>query len=172
MGWASAILGCVLVFALLVVWLWRWATKHEEMLQQAWGRFLRHPSVSALRCRIAPQIAFVQVRLAPQTYLGLQLTVGAILLIGASWLFGGIAEDVANSDPLTDIDLQVAQWFHAHSAVLVTRAMLILTHLHDPLPVTLYVALIAAYLACKRNWYWLIGVGLTVPLGMLLNVLM
>ncbi|MBC7704741.1 MAG: bifunctional DedA family/phosphatase PAP2 family protein [Rhodoferax sp.] len=171
-GRASAILGGLLVFALLLVWLWRWATRHEDMLKQARGRFSRRPSVSALRRRFAPQVAFVKARLAPQSYLGLQLTVGAILLIGASWLFGGIAEDVVHGDPLTVIDLQVAQWFHAHSTARVTQAMLILTHLHDPLPVTLYVVLLAAYLAWRHNWYWLIGVGLTVPLGMLLNVSM
>ena len=171
-GRASAILGGLLVFALLLVWLWRWATRHEDMLKQAWGRFFRRPRVNVLRRRFAPQIAFVQARLAPQSYLGLQLTVGAILLIGASWLFGGIAEDVVHGDPLTVIDLQVALWFHAHATALVIQAMLILTHLHDPLPVTLYVVLLAAYLAWRHNWYWLIGVGLTVPLGMLLNVLM
>lgn len=102
----------------------------------------------------------------------MQLTAGATLLIGASWLFGGIAEDVVTGDPLTVIDLQVAQWFHAHSTALMTQIMLILTHIHGTVAVTLYVALLAAYLAWRRNWYWLIGVGLTVPLGMLLNVLM
>ena len=171
-GRASAILGGLVVFVLVVVWLWRWAAKHEDMIQQVWGRFLGRPGVSALRRHFAPQIAFVQARLAPQSYLGLQLTAGAMLMIGASWLFGGIAEDVVTGDPLTVIDLQVAQWFHARSTALVTQAMLIFTHLHDPLPITLYVALIAAYLAWRRNWYWLIGVGLAVPLGMLLNVLM
>ena len=58
----------------------------------------------------------------------MQLTVGAIVLIGASWLFGGIAEDVVSGDPPTIIDLQVAQWFHNHSTALMTQAMLILTH--------------------------------------------
>ena len=171
-GRASAILGGLLAFAVLVVWLWRWAVKHEHMILQAWGRFLGRPGVSALRRRSAPQIAFVQARLAPQSYLGLQLTAGAMLLIGASWLFGGIAEDVLTGDRLTVIDLQVAQWFHAHSTALVTQVMVIFTHLHGPWPVTLYVALIAFYLAWRRNWYWLIAVGLTVPLGMVLNILM
>jgi len=35
--------------------------------------------------------AFIQARLSPHSYLGLQLTLGALILIGASWLFGGIA---------------------------------------------------------------------------------
>ena len=103
------------------------------------------------RKRFAPQIAFVQARLAPERFLGLQLTAGATLLIGASWLFGGIAEDVVSGDHLTVIDVQLTQWFHAHSTAPVTQAMLIFTHLHDPLPVTLYVVVLAVYLAWRRN---------------------
>ena len=37
-------------------------------------------------------------------YLGLQLTAGALALIGATWLFGGVAEDVGHSDPLILVD--------------------------------------------------------------------
>ena len=43
-------------------------------------------------------------RFSPQGYLGLHLTIGVLLLIGASWLFGGIAEDVMTGDPLTVTD--------------------------------------------------------------------
>ena len=171
-GRASAIFGGLLGFALLLVWLWRWATRHEDTVRQAWIRFLQRPGISALRHRFAPQIAFVQARLSPKSYLGLQLTVGAIVLMGASWLFGGIAEDVVSGDPLTVIDLQVAQWFHAHSTALMTQVMLIVTHIHGPLPVMLALVLIAAYLAWKRDWYWLLCMSFTVPFGMLLNVFM
>ena len=38
-------------------------------------------------------------------YLGLQLTAGALALIGATWLFGGVAEDVVHGDPLILIDV-------------------------------------------------------------------
>lgn len=116
--------------------------------------------------------AFIQARLSPDGYLGLQLTTGALILIGASWLFGGIAEDVVTGDPLTIVDWRVAQWFHAHSTPLLTQAMLAVTHLHDPIPVTVAVVLIAVYLAWKKNWYWLVCLGATVPFGMLLNVFM
>lgn len=171
-GEASALVGGIVVFALLLAWLWRWAARHEAEIQQAWRGFLQRPCVSGLRRRLAPQIAFVQARLSPQSYLGLQLTVGAVVLIGASWLFGGIAEDVMTGDPLTLVDLRVAQWFHAHSAEPLTRVMLAVTHLHDPLPITLAVIVMAACLAWTRNWYWLLCVGMTVPFGMLLNVIM
>jgi membrane-associated phospholipid phosphatase len=171
-GQAGAILGGLLIALLLVAWLGRWATRHEVAVRQAGSRFLQRPRVSALRQRFAPQISFLQARFSPTGYLGLQLTAGAAVLLGASWLFGGIAEDVMSGDPITVIDVQVSQWFHAHAHPLLTRAMLVVTHLHGPAAVMLAVALIAAYLAWKRNWYWLLCVGLTVPSGMLLNIAM
>ena len=171
-GRASAIVGGLLLVALLVAWLWRWVTRHEATIRQAGSRFLQRPRVSALRQRFAPQISFLQARFSPTSYLGLQLTAGAVVLTGASWLFGGIAEDVVTGDPLTVIDVQVSQWFHAHAHPLLTQVMLIVTHLHGPAAVTLAVVLIAAYLAWKRNWYWLLCIGLTVPSGMLLNIAM
>jgi undecaprenyl-diphosphatase len=103
-------------------------------------------------------------------YLGLQLTTGALILLGAGWLFGGIAEDVATGGLLTVVDARVAQWFHAHSSPFLTQAMLEVTHLHGTIPVTAAVVLIAVYLAWRRNWYWLVSLGVTVPFGMLLNV--
>ncbi|NMM13878.1 MAG: phosphatase PAP2 family protein [Rhodoferax sp.] len=171
-GRASAIIGAILVFALLLVWLWRWAVRHESFIRHGWGRFLQRPRIHALRVRFRPQIAFVQARLSPQSYLGLQLTTGALILIGASWLFGGIAEDVVSGDPLTLVDLRVAQWFHEHATPLLTQTMRVVTNIHSTLPMTTAVVLIAAYLAWKKNWYWLICVTITVPFGMLLNVLM
>jgi membrane protein DedA with SNARE-associated domain/membrane-associated phospholipid phosphatase len=171
-GRASAIFGGLLGFALLLLWLWRWLSRHEDAVRHAWIRFLQRPGVSALRHRFAPQIAFVQARLSPTSYLGLQLTLGAIALMGASWLFGGIAEDVVSGDPLTVIDQQVAQWFHAHATAPMTQVMLALTNSLGPLPVMLAAVLIAVWLAWKRDWYWLLCVSFTVPFGMLLNVFM
>lgn len=171
-GRASAIVGGLLMFALLVAWLWRWVTGHEDAIKQAWRRFVQRPQVTALRQRFASEISFVQDRFEPTSYLGLQLTAGALMLVGASWLFGGIAEDVVNGDPLTLIDVQVSQWFHAHSAPLITQAMLIVTHIHGPVAISLALVLMAAYLTWKRNWYWLLCIGVTVPSGMLLNVVM
>jgi membrane protein DedA with SNARE-associated domain/membrane-associated phospholipid phosphatase len=171
-GRASALLGGILVVALLLVWLGRWAAHHEAAIKRAWNRFLQRPRIHALRVRFSPQIAFMQARLSPRSYLGLQLTTGAGILIGASWLFGGIAQDVVSGDPLTVVDWQVAQWFHAHATPRVTQAMLAITHIHEPIAITAAAVLIAVYLAWRRNWYWLICLGVTLPSGMLLNVLM
>jgi membrane-associated phospholipid phosphatase len=128
--------------------------------------------IRALSLRFAPQLAFIQARLTPGGKLGLELTLGALVMIGASWLFGGIAEDVVHGDPLTLLDVQIARWFHEHATPQVTKVMLIITHAHDPGVVVAAVLLLGGWLAFKRNWYWLIRLVLAVPMGMLLNVLM
>ena len=47
--------------------------------------YLRGPGMLALRVRYAGPIAFVRARLSPQGYLGLQLTLGALVLVAFSW---------------------------------------------------------------------------------------
>jgi hypothetical protein len=43
-----------------------------------------------------------------KSYPGLQLASGAPIIIGATWLFGIVAEDVVTGDRLTVIDTEVA----------------------------------------------------------------
>jgi len=93
-------------------------------------------------------------------------------LIGASWLFGGIAEDVLAGDPLTVIDVRVAEWFHTRAIPVLTQCMLVITNLQGPTGISILMVLAVAYLAWKRDWYWLLCLMVTVPSGMLLNVLM
>lgn len=114
----------------------------------------------------------LSARLSPHGYLGLQLTVGALALTGFAWLFGGIAEDVVNGDPLTVLDVQLAQWFNGQATPAFTRAMRLVSDLNDVLAVSLMTALAAAVLAWRRAWSWLLVLMLTVPGGMLINVLM
>lgn len=128
--------------------------------------------IAVVTRRYSRQIAFVRARLSPDSYLGLQLTVGALVLTGFSWLFGGIAQDVVYGDPLTIVDQQVAAWFHGHAVPALTQALLVITYLHGVVAIAGYVALVAATLAWKRAWYWLLVLGLAVPGGMLVNVLM
>ncbi len=80
-------------------------------LKQRWQDLLAHPRVVALRRRFPVQLEFLQARLSPEGYLGLHLTIGTLVLIGAAWLFGGIAEDVVTGDPLTIVAKQLAVWF-------------------------------------------------------------
>ena len=99
------------------------------------------------------------------------MTAGAFVLFGASWLFGGISEDVLTGDPLTAVDLAVAAWFHAHATPLMTEGMLAVSNFHSVAAVSAYVVVLALYLLWKRDWRWLGCVGAIVPGGMLLNVM-
>lgn len=116
--------------------------------------------------------AFVRRRLSRGSYLGFSLTLGATILVAAAWLFGGIAEDVVTSDPLTVLDEQVAEWFHARSTPGLTNVMLAISDAHDVIGITIMASTLALWLLYKRNWYWLLALALTVPGGMLLNVAM
>ncbi|TKR55761.1 phosphatase PAP2 family protein [Allopusillimonas ginsengisoli] len=171
-GQASAILGGIFAFAVGLVWLWRWAMRHEAALRSTWSRFLARPRVTALRRRFEPQLAFIRARLSPNGYLGLRLSAGAVILIATSWLFGGIAEDVITGDPITIVDAHIAQWLHAHTSPSLTYVMRMVSLLHNTTSIIIMTVIFAAILIAKRHWYWLLNLVLAVPGGMLLNVLM
>jgi membrane protein DedA with SNARE-associated domain/membrane-associated phospholipid phosphatase len=59
--------------------------------------------------------SFVARRFAATEYLGLHLTIGLGLSLGALWLFGGIAEDIIHHDPLVQFDLTIANVIYRHA---------------------------------------------------------
>ncbi len=101
-GVASKIIGGALLLAIALVWLWRWLGRHEDYVKRRWQAIAAHPRMMALRRRFSLQLEFLFERLSPQGYLGLHLKIGILLIIGASWLFGGIAEDVVAGAPRQD----------------------------------------------------------------------
>ena len=119
-----------------------------------------------------PFNAFIEARLPPNNYFWLRFTFGILMLIGASWVFVGIAEDVVSGDPLTLVDTQLAAWFHTHSTPLITQSMLIISGLQGTLGMSIYALLFGIFLMRTKQCYWLLTLILTVPGGMLLNVLM
>jgi undecaprenyl-diphosphatase len=141
-------------------------------MNQKLARWLVRPRVLAFRRRFARPLAFIQARFSPQGYLGLQLTMGAAVLVGAGWLFGGVAEDVVTGDALTLMDVFIAEWLHAHAFPSLTRFMLLVSRLHDPIHVGAAAFVLGLVLLCKRQWQWLLIVVLCVPGGMLVNTLM
>ncbi|MFA6149626.1 MAG: phosphatase PAP2 family protein [bacterium] len=162
------ILGILLMFAAMA-WLWRWLVRHEGDVRLRWAGLAAHPRVTALRTRFAPQIAFLQARLSPAEFLGLDLTLGAVILIGAVWIFGGIAEDVVTGDPLTVVDREIAVWLHLHATPTLTDAMKFISLLAS-WPVVMTICLfMAIYFVRKHSHYRLLALTLTIPVGMLLN---
>ena len=115
---------------------------------------------------------FVAARLSPEGETGLHLTVGVVLIVGAAWLFGGIAEDVVNNASLTVLDVTIAHWFHAHASRPMTQAMLLITHVHGMVGSTILGLVLAAWFYVSRQHYWLTTTLVALPGGMLLNVLL
>jgi membrane-associated phospholipid phosphatase len=136
-----------------------------------WRAFVSNPRLEAARRRFALPAEFLRARLSPGGYLGLELTLGALVLVGAGWLFGGITEDVVSGDPLTDVDVLVANWFDANSTPTLTPAMLLVSRLHGPIAMTSMACGLGLFLAWKRQWQWFMAFLIAVPGGMLLNAL-
>lgn len=171
-GRASEVAGGTLLLAIALGWLWRWLGRHEADVQRRWQAVAEHPRVAALRRRWAPLLEFLLDRLSPRGYLGLHLTIGVLLLIGASWLFGGIAEDVMTGDPLTVIDRRVAEWFHDRTTPGLTTVAQVITDFASPLWVTGVAVVTGLVLWWKRCWHRLLALVLVVPGGMALLPLM
>jgi undecaprenyl-diphosphatase len=167
-GRASEIIGGALLLAIALGWLWRWLGRHEVDVRQRWQAVVEHPRILALRRRFAPQLEFLLDRLSPRGYLGLHLTMGVLLLIGASWLFGGIAQDVVAGDPLTAIDKNVADWFHERRTPGLTTTMQFVSGLASAAWVTGVATIAALVLWWKRSWFRLLALVLVVPGGMVL----
>ena len=100
---------------------------------------------------------FIGRRFQPGEYLGLHLTVGLVVSIAALWLFGGITEDLIHHDPLTQFDITLSQWFHAHNTATGLRIFRTVSFLGSPLVMTSLGLLVAMILAVRRSWFLLAG---------------
>ena len=120
-------------------------------------------------------MGFFRARLSPEGYLGLHLTIGMAVVLLAVFLFAKIAEDVVTKDPLVLLDAHAMQWLQAHATAGRTAFFLFVTHWHNTLGVLVMTTLLVMWLAYQRSseWgTWVLRVLLSVPLGMLLNVLL
>lgn len=146
--------------------------RHDVSSNSRWRSFIERLDTVALRSGLAPAIGFFRARLSPTGNFGLHLTVGALVLVAASWMFGEIAEDVIVGKPITLVDAQLTAWLQFHAVPEVTTSMLLITHLHGLLATGCLAMLLGAFLVWKREYYWLLALVLAVPGGMLVNVLM
>jgi undecaprenyl-diphosphatase len=117
-------------------------------------------------------VRFIEARLSPEGELGLHLSAGLALLLAAVSIFGDLAEDVVERDQITVLDEQLAHWLHAHAFEPLTSFMLGVTHLHSVAGMVLLTSVTALYFWRKQARYWLLALLVSVPGGMLLNVLL
>lgn len=120
-------------------------------------------------------LRFIEARLSPGGELGLHLTAGVLLLVAAVSVFGDLAEDVMAKEAITVLDLNVAQWLHAHAGQpgqILTTWMLGVSALHSVAGMCALTGLLALVFWRARARYWLLALLVSVPGGMLLNVLL
>lgn len=110
--------------------------------------------------------------LSARVRLGLRLGFGALLLVAAAWLFGAIAEDVATSDRLTVLDLEIAGELRRWATPGLTSWMLVVTHLHSTVAISIYAAVAGIFLLRRRQWRRLFAMFVCVAGGLTLNALM
>jgi undecaprenyl-diphosphatase len=125
-----------------------------------------------LHHRFPRQFSFVEARLSPGGVFGLYLTLGAAVLIGATWLFGGISEDLITGDPLVEVDAFVSEWFRSNADRQITIVMQDATALASPAAVGILCVLTGGVLLRQRLWYSLLALLLSVAGGVLLNVVL
>ena len=114
---------------------------------------------------------FVAARFSRREAFGLHLTAGIVVMLLAAWLFGLIATDMRANTGFSAFDTPLAHWFHAHRDSGWTPFMLFITHWHQPAGVLAMAIVLGAWFHAKRLHYWLLALVLSVPGGMLLNVL-
>ena len=114
--------------------------------------------------------SFVARRFAATEYLGLHLTIGLLLSLGALWLFGGIAEDIIHHDPLTQFDLTIADAFYRHASPMGVAIAKAVSLLGSPGFIAVWGLVVAGLLLVQRQYLLLGGWVAAVAGGGLLDV--
>jgi len=159
-GQAGALL--VLLAALLValIFVGRWVVSNGTQIRAGVSRLIGRIGASrfvrGVREGHPEAWSFVAKRFATTEYLGLHLTVGLLLSLGALWLFGGIAEDVIHHDPLTQFDLTIADALHRHATPTGVAIAKAVSFLGSPGFVAAWGLALAALLVVRRQ-YLLLG---------------
>jgi len=158
----QASLALVLLGALVVL-LWlgaRWFRDHRDEIaacaSAAWRRIANEPRFADFRQRHVRIWAFVAARFARGEYLGLHLTIGLLVSLAALWLFGGVTEDVIHHDPLTLLDLRLADWFRTHATPVGVRIASAVSLVGSPVAMAA-LAIAIAFLLAHRRWWITLG---------------
>jgi membrane-associated phospholipid phosphatase len=113
----------------------------------------------------------IKSRSAARDFPSLHLTAGIIILVITVSLFALVAANVVNGGELTNVDVELAHWLHEHSRPQLTQCLLVLSHMHEPIVLSVVSALITLYFIWKKRWYAALAILLVVQGGMLLNLL-
>lgn len=140
---------------------WRWFERNRarlvERTKSAWQRALAGPALQQLKVRYPRAWTFVAARFARGEYLGLHLTIGLAISLAGLWLFGAVTEDVIHYDPLTQFDLSLLEWVHAHATPAGYAIFNTISLLGSPVTLTPLALGMGLLLAARRQWIFLAG---------------
>jgi undecaprenyl-diphosphatase len=109
----------------------------------------------------APDAAVPGPRLRRRRQLGLACFCLAV--------FALLAAQVLRHGPMLELDQGISNWFAAHRDAGLTRAMVLVSELHETVSVLAATALLALWRGARRDWSSVRALPV-VPAGMLLNV--
>lgn len=117
---------------------------------------------------------FAAARFSPEGEYGLHLTAGVAMLVLATAIFAHMAGAVVAGAPITQLDVEVANWLHGHARAneLLRQAMLAVTHVHSTPGILALAAIAGIWLYRKGHRYWTVALVASVPGGQILNVVL
>lgn len=92
-----------------------------------------------------------------------------IVITAACVLFAIVAVNATAGQPLAALDARIAMWLRAHAFAALTQVLLVITHLHAPVALWIYTAVLAWLFAKRRQWSWVITLAVAVPAGLAVN---
>jgi undecaprenyl-diphosphatase len=147
------VLGTVLLVAA------HWFRTNVSQLAARVARYARKLAFSSalqgIRARHPQMWDFLARRFEPEEYLGLHLTVGLAISMGALWLFGVLTEDVLHHAPLTRMDVTILEWFHSNSTEIGMKMFEAISFLGSALVLSLLGIGLAVYFISQRAWVFL-----------------
>lgn len=125
--------------------------------------------------QILPRLhRFAAARFSAEGEYGLHLTAGLAMLVIATAVFAHLAGAVVAGAPITQLDVEVANWLHphAHANGPLRSFLLGITHMHSTPGILIMAALFGFFLYRRGHRYWLIALASSVPGGQVLNVVL
>ncbi|HWW08302.1 bifunctional DedA family/phosphatase PAP2 family protein [Collimonas sp.] len=160
----SGRLALILLMLVALVWSASWATRFGirnglPVVEQWRDRLLQWASrqPGGRFTRIKSWVFFFLDPRRPESQI---LPVLALLLVGSSWLFLGIVEDVITSDPLVGVDAAIFHWLQGLRTSAVDHLMVGVTELGGASVLWVVALTVLGWLLARRCWrtagYWVI----------------